>query len=167
MKIIAAWICLLLTMQSKNCFAQVCPDIIIEFIIKAEMFKSQGNYEGAIAEYSKYIKAEPSNAECYYRRGKIYILMSNYALAIEDFDKSISLMPKYWKSYAEIAFIYALLKDETNATKQYDKMCKASECSEKEKAAVKAKILATLQNGEFEKLTSQYTEYFLLFLKSF
>ncbi len=35
------------------------------------------------------------------------------------------------------------------------------------KAAVKAKVLTTLQNREFEKLTSQYTEYFLLFLKSF
>jgi tetratricopeptide (TPR) repeat protein len=165
MKIIAICICLLLTMQSKNCFAQSCRGY--SWIVLAEMFKNQENYEGAIAEYSKAIKDEPNNAEYHYRRGKIYILVANYALAIEDFDKTIALRPKYWKSYAEIAFIYALLKDETNATKQYDKMCKASECSEKEKAAVKAQILATLQNREFEKLTNKYTEYFLLFLKSF
>ena len=164
MKIIAICICLLLTIQSKNCFAQSCGD---SGIIEAEILKSQGKYLEAITAYNKVIKLEPKNVEYYCRRGKTYILIANYKLAIEDFNKSISLMPKYWKAYAEIAFVYALLKDETNATKQYDKMCKASECSEKEKYAVKAKILTTLQNEEFEKLTSQYTEYFLIFLKSF
>ncbi len=163
MKIIAICICLLLTMQSKNCFAQSCGD---SGIIEAEILKSQGKYLEAITAYNKVIKLEPKNAEYYYRRGKTYILIANYALAVEDFNKTIALRPQYWKSYAEIVFIYASLKDEVNATKQYDKMCKASECSEKEKSAVKAKILTTLQNKEFEKRTSQYTEYFLLFLKS-
>lgn len=157
------FICLLLMMLSNKSFAQSCT----EFIVNAEVLKAAGKYNAAITEYDKAIKFEPTNAEYYYRRGKTYSLMANYTLAIEDFDKTIALRPKYWKSYAEVAFIYALFKDEINATKQYDKMCKASKCSEKEKAAVKAKVLATLQNEEFEKLTNQYTEYFLLFLKSF
>jgi tetratricopeptide (TPR) repeat protein len=140
MKIIAICICLLLTMQSKNCFAQSCPN----YLIYAETLKGSGNYLGAIAEYNKAIKEQPKNAEYCYRRGKIYVLMANYALAIEDFDKTIALRPEYYGAYAETAYIYALLKDEVSAMKKYDNMIENG-CLKEDSEKVKAKILSILK----------------------
>lgn len=165
MKIIAICICLLLIMLCNNCVAQICPDPM--FIIKAEVLKSQEKYSEAIAEYGKAIKLEPTNSEYYYRRGLTYIKMLNYVLAVEDFNTVIKLSPKYYQAYGVSACTYAMLQNTQQAMQKYNAMCEIENCPEEYKTQVKTKILSSLQKKELEKLTSQYTDYFLLFLKSF
>lgn len=163
MKIITIFVCLLLTTQSKICFAQDCHS----WIVQAETFKAAGNFESAIIEYNKAIEYEPNNAEYYYRRGLTYVQMLNYVLAVEDFEKTIALKPKYYQGYGASATVYAILQNKHKAMQKYDTMCTIKTCPDEYKAQVKAKIVSSLQDKEFEKLTIQYTEYFLLFLKSF
>jgi tetratricopeptide (TPR) repeat protein len=163
MKIVAICICLSLTILSNNCFAQSCSD----WIVRAEGFKIEGNYESAIIEYNKAIKDEPTNAEYYYRRGLTYVSIRKYSLAIQDFDTVIHLRPKYYEGYGASASVYAILQYRGKAMQKYDSMCLIKNCPDTYKSSVKAKILSSLQEKEFEKLTSQYTEYFLLFLKIF
>jgi hypothetical protein len=164
MKIITIFVCLLLITQSKICFAQ---DGSPTWMVQAETFKAVGNFESAIVEYNKAIEYEPNNAEYYYRRGLTYVQMLNYVLAVEDFEKTIALKPKYYQGYGASATVYAILQNKHKAMQQYDTMCTIKTCPDEYKAQVKAKIVSSLQDKEFEKLTIQYTEYFLLFLKSF
>ncbi len=143
MKIIVICICLLLTMQSKNCFAQCGPDGVI-FLVEGATLTKQGKYLEAIVKYNEAIKSDPSNAEYYYYRGLNYIKMLNYILAIEDFDKTISIKPQHYKAYAETAYVYALMKDEVSAMKKYDNMIENG-CLKEDSEKVKAKILAILK----------------------
>lgn len=164
MKIITIFVCLLLIIHSKICFAQDC---LPTWIVQAEIFKAAGNFESAIIVYNKAIKDEPNNAEYYYRRGLTYVKMLNYGLAVQDFDTVIELKPKYYEGYGASATVYAILQNRHKAMQKYDAMCAIKTCPDEYKAQVKAKIASSLQEEEFEKLTIQYTEYFLLFLKSF
>ncbi len=164
MKIITIFVCLLLTTQSKICFAQ---DGSPTWIVQAETFKAMGNFESAIIEYNKAIEYEPNNAEYYYRRGLTYVEMLKYSLAVQDFDTVIELKPKYYEGYGASVTVYAILQNRHKAMQKYDTMCVIKTCPDEYKAQVKAKIVSSLQNEGFEKMTIQYTEYFLLFLKSF
>jgi tetratricopeptide (TPR) repeat protein len=131
---------LFIMLQSNFSFAQDDSDLIP----MAEILKSQGKYLEAIEEYGKWIKAEPYNAECYFRRGKLYHQLNNDSLALKDFNKTISINPNYCDAYAEIYYIYAIKQDKIAALKTYNDMVKNKDC-EKDTAKVKAKIFSILQ----------------------
>lgn len=54
---------------------------------------NRGSYSGAIAEYSKAISMEPSNAALFHNRGLAESKLDRYDAAFADFNKAISLEP--------------------------------------------------------------------------
>jgi tetratricopeptide (TPR) repeat protein len=149
----------LLLIQTRVCLGQIC----YEFIVNAETLKNAGNYQGAIIEYNKAIKLEPTNPEYFLKRGKIYAKIRNDALAIEDFNTVIRLRPNKYEALFLRAYIYALTQNSRKALFQYNKW--HNKCSDEQNELFQSKILTNVENNEFQKLTQQYTEYFLLFLK--
>ena len=73
-----------------------------------------GNIEDALYDFSKSIKLDPSNANAYCGRAKIYIEKKKYKNAVEDLKlgsaKSIALQPIYWTATRMRAETYYKLK---------------------------------------------------------
>ena len=56
-------------------------------------YSSQGNYQLAIQDLSKFIELEPEYPGAYFQRGFIYNSLGNYELAVRDYNKCIELDP--------------------------------------------------------------------------
>jgi tetratricopeptide (TPR) repeat protein len=63
--------------------------------------KDQGDYERAIADFSKAIELDPGSADAYNRRGAAYDDLHEYEQAIADYSKSIEFNydPLSWPYY--------------------------------------------------------------------
>ncbi len=70
-----------------------------------------GQYDQAVAEYSKAIELSPQYVDAYNNRGVIYKRTGRYELAIADFTKGIALAPKDIDLYSNRASVYWLQKN--------------------------------------------------------
>ena len=59
----------------------------------------QGNYQGAISDWSKAIEINPQDAIAYYNRGLAKGDLEDYQGAISDYDKVIEINPKLADAY--------------------------------------------------------------------
>ena len=59
----------------------------------------KGEYDLAIAEYTKAIELDPENAVAYNGRGDVYYDKGELALAIADYTQAIKLDPQYAVAY--------------------------------------------------------------------
>ena len=151
-----------MVLQTTYCIGQ---GEAIEPINKGTILASEGKYEEAIKEYSYTIKAEPTNAEYYFRRGTLYLKLCNYDLALPDFNKTSQLKANYSDAYIYSAYIYALQQDGINALQKYDSMCK-NNCRQEDIIKFRAKVFPSLWKGNFQKEVEFYTTIFRLFLKT-
>ncbi len=55
----------------------------------------QGDYQGAIADYTKAIEVNPQNADAYIRRGYTKYNLKDYHGAIIDYDKALEINPQF------------------------------------------------------------------------
>lgn len=105
-------------MRRIMCFPVFIACIII-FINKSQaqvmggLFKSgldksaNGDYYGAIADFTKLIEQYPNEPKPYYFRAINMYNLKDYASAVKDFDRAISLNPKYaeafyWRAMAKL-----------------------------------------------------------------
>ena len=58
-----------------------------------------GDYDQAIADFTKAIELEPGRAEGHYNRGTAYSKKGEVKLAIEDYTEAIELKPDYADAY--------------------------------------------------------------------
>jgi len=72
-----------------------CSEPAQEFIGKGQNYFVQGQYDDAIAEYTKAIEQNPQCASAYAHRGIAYDSMGEISKAIDDFNKAIEIGPKY------------------------------------------------------------------------
>ncbi|MCM1982371.1 tetratricopeptide repeat protein [Lyngbya confervoides] len=66
----------------------------------------QGDYQGAIADYSQAIELSPQNPEIYYNRGVAYYSVGNSPSAIADFNQTLQLDPAKAQAYANRGAIF-------------------------------------------------------------
>ena len=66
----------------------------------------KGNFDQAIADYSKAISLDPNYAYAYYGRGLIYGKQGNFTQALSDYMKAIKLKPNYAPAYDSRGNIY-------------------------------------------------------------
>src|SRR5438876_857348 len=66
---------------------------------KGELKYNNGNYKGAIEDYTKAINLDPKNIDYYLRRGFCRDITGDYKGAIEDFTKVIEIEPKHKWAY--------------------------------------------------------------------
>ncbi len=81
----------------------------------------EGDYDGAIAAYTKVIEHEPDDAEAYYNRGFSYAEKDEYDRAIADYDKAIARSPKNANAYYNRGSIYAEKGEYDRAIADYNK----------------------------------------------
>jgi len=58
-----------------------------------------GDLEGAVADYSRILAANPGNEDAFYERGRIYHEQKKFLNAIHDFTKVTELNPQNYKAY--------------------------------------------------------------------
>ena len=58
-----------------------------------------GNYQGAIDDWSKAIEIDPQNAVAYYNRGLANSNLKDYQAAIDDWSKAIEINPQHANAY--------------------------------------------------------------------
>ena len=66
---------------------------------------NNGDYYGAIFDYSKAIEINPQYAKAYYNRGWNKAQLKDYNGAISDYKKAIEINPQYAEAFNNIAFI--------------------------------------------------------------
>lgn len=84
--------------------------------------RAVGNYErkdyaGAVSDFTKAIKAMPSNQNFYTMRGTAYEDMGNDIKAAEDFIKALDLLPTSYIAAYRLGMVYYRRKDFENAVK--------------------------------------------------
>lgn len=75
----------------------------------------QGDYRGAITDFTEIIKQNNLAAEAYYNRGIAYGKINEYELAIADFNQALTLMPEAGDFYVERAKILQQLGNDQAA----------------------------------------------------
>jgi len=75
------------------------PKYATVYNLRGRTFDNQGQYELAIADYTKAIEIKPHHAYAYYNRGLIFKRQSKYDLAIVDNNKAIEINPGFVKAY--------------------------------------------------------------------
>ena len=66
----------------------------------------KGQYDQAIADYTKAIELDPKYAEAYKSRGFVYTSKGQHDQAIADCSKAIELDPKYVGAYKNRGYAY-------------------------------------------------------------
>ncbi len=66
---------------------------------KAYTKQKNNDYKGAIKDYEKVIKADPTIKQAYYNRGTCYLGIKDFKSAILDFNKTIEMDPTYKEAY--------------------------------------------------------------------
>lgn len=84
------------------------------FITQAQINFAQGNYHGAIVEYTKAIEAEPDNAYAYLYRATAYSKLNDYIHAKPDFEKAIQIDPFDGTAFNNYCWFGSLLGDADN-----------------------------------------------------
>lgn len=79
---------------------QMTPDDLDLISSKADILGEAGDYDGAIAEWTKYIDMTPDFGGGYYRRGWFKDLSMKTDEALEDYNMAIMLLPDY--AYAHL-----------------------------------------------------------------
>lgn len=84
--------------------------------------RAVGNYErqdyaGAVSDFTKAIKAMPSNQNFYTMRGTTYEDMGNDIKAAEDFTKALDLLPTSYIAAFRLGMVYYRKEDFENAVK--------------------------------------------------
>ncbi|HVK05459.1 MAG TPA: tetratricopeptide repeat protein, partial [Armatimonadaceae bacterium] len=68
--------------------------------------QTKGNYEAAVAAYTKAVKARPNFADAYFNRALAYYALKQYDKAIADYTEVIKLKPKIVDTYVNRAYAY-------------------------------------------------------------
>jgi tetratricopeptide (TPR) repeat protein len=92
----------------------------LEFILKAEEFKKSRNYDAALAEYDKAIKADPKNPEFLYRKAQLYFIKKDADNAIQFFEKTIAMQNDNLPAYLSLARLYSIKGGNESAIKAFE-----------------------------------------------
>jgi Flp pilus assembly protein TadD len=75
----------------------------------------QGDYQGAIAEFSALIRRYPHQPEAYYNRGIARLKIGDRQGAMADYNQALRLKPNFAEAYTERGLLYWELGDRESA----------------------------------------------------
>ena len=81
---------------------------------------TQGNFEGAIAEFSAAINLDESDPDAYYNRGYSYHVLGEYQAAYDDYSQAIQLKPEFADAYGNRCYAAYLLDNYEQAIADCD-----------------------------------------------
>jgi Trypsin-like peptidase domain/TPR repeat/Tetratricopeptide repeat len=126
-----------------------------DYVSRGEQKAGDGNFEGAIADYTEAIRLNPNNAEAFNARGYAYFKLQQYSKAISDNTEAIRLQPNNSMTYVVRSVAYRGLGE-------YEKAI--ADCTEAirlipiNSLAYVFRGNAYCDLGEYGKAISDYTE---------
>jgi len=87
---------------------------------------NQQDYNGAIKDYDKAIKADNGNIDAYYNRGTCELALKDFKSALKDFNKTIEIDTKYIKVYYSRATVFASQEKYVESLPDLDKTIELS-----------------------------------------
>jgi lipoprotein NlpI len=91
-----------------------------DLLNEAQTAALKGDATNALALVNQAIQAAPTNAQCYYVRGRIYSGRGERTNALADFDRVLQMEPRAGQVYEYRAFEYFRLGQFTNAIADFD-----------------------------------------------
>ena len=91
----------------------------IAYYARAGAYKTKGDNDQAIADYTKAIEANSRYADAYAGRGIVYQIRGNNDDAIADYSKAIEIDPRYANAYVGRGMVYRLKGDSDHAIADY------------------------------------------------
>ena len=84
----------------------------------------QGDYQGAIAEFTAVIRRHPNQPEAYYNRGIARAKIGDRKGALADYNKAVRLNPSFAEAYTERGLLYWELANRQAAIADWQKAAK-------------------------------------------
>lgn len=81
----------------------------------------EGQYETAIANFTRASQRNPAYAEAYFNRAFVYVAIGQLGRAISDFGKTVEIMPKFVPGYVERGLIHTTLDQHDQAIEDFTK----------------------------------------------
>jgi tetratricopeptide (TPR) repeat protein len=108
----------------------------------------EGQYEAAIAQFTRAFQRNPVFAEAYYNRGLVDLEIGQLGQAVSDFTKVVEIKPGFTEGYAGRAPIYIAMGQYKEAISDFTRI------TENDPDAVEiyfSRSLACYANGEYDK----------------
>jgi tetratricopeptide (TPR) repeat protein len=99
-----------------------CADYAVMYLDKGSRHLAQGQFDEAIAAYTKVIELDPGYALAYSNRGEAYYSIGEYDKAIADYTKAIELDPEFWLAYYRRGLAYESKGEYEKAASDYEKV---------------------------------------------
>jgi len=122
---------------------------------RGDTYSSKGEYDRAIADYTKSIEINPKNASAYNNRGDAYSSKREYDRAIVDFSKAIEIDPKDTYAYRNRGAAYANKGEHDRAIVDCNK---AIEIDPKDALAYITRGVTYWIKGEYDRAIADYTK---------
>ena len=106
-----------ISVSSPNSTKMTAEDLVDSGLDK----KKQGDYQGAIADYTQAIKLDPQDATAYNNRGLAYYNLGDNKGAIADYTQAIAIDENYAHAYYNRGLASSSLGDNQGAIKDYEK----------------------------------------------
>jgi tetratricopeptide (TPR) repeat protein len=91
----------------------------IGYYVRAGAYKTKGDNDRAIADYTRAIDANAHYADAYASRGIVYQIKGDNDHAIADYTKAIEIDPHYASAYVGRGMVYRLKGDSDHAIADY------------------------------------------------
>jgi tetratricopeptide (TPR) repeat protein len=96
------------------------PENAVAYWDRGEIYRSKGDYDHAISDFTQAIKLDPKYAIAYDRRGQAHYYKHEYDRAMADIEKALKLEPHDWQVVVHRGLVDAAKGDATRAFADYD-----------------------------------------------
>lgn len=93
------------------------------FVNRGFAFMGLGEFDNAIADFSKAVDLNPENGSGYHSRARAYYHIDNYEEAINDLKKSVELNQSNPVVYYDLGMAYLRIDDVSNACVNFQRSC--------------------------------------------
>jgi tetratricopeptide (TPR) repeat protein len=99
-----------------------CADYALMFLDKGNRHLAQGQFDEAIAAYTKVIELDPESVIAYSNRGEAYYSIGEYDKAMADYTKAIEMDSEFWLAYYHRGLAYESKGEYDKAASDYEKV---------------------------------------------
>jgi hypothetical protein len=104
------------------------------YFLRGTALSDKGEFDHAIADFTKAIELNPSHAAVYTNRGIAYEKKGKHDKAISDFTKAIELNPRLAEAYSNRGFVYMMTWNKNKACSDWKQACELGDCRNYEAA---------------------------------
>ena len=104
---------------------------------RADQNAGKGEFNLAVADYSKSLELKADNAIAYMGRGKAHYNLKSYDLSVKDFDKAVEINPKDSTAFLNRGVTYEKLGDSKKAMEDYQKAIDLDSANDSAKSNLK------------------------------